>query len=462
MTMQLKPRDVQTQVKHKILEKYLGAWGGIILSGLSGRARRSSKQYHAHFVYVDCFSYIGKYSGDIESIWLEGTQNHVLGSPFIGIYTLDQLVQQSQKYSNVTITANVILVEERVRRFNWLIENLKSEGLEDRMKVSTDFNMLSPGEIAVVNTDATKIVKELLQFTTQRHTYAFYLLDPYGGKGIPYHFVKSVIHQPRHDVMINFIYSDLEKKAGAAVAGEEVSKKQKMHVEHWTRVFNNKEWISIKREIEEHRESRDFLLFALGVTQEEAKFDPIFRDMTYQKVLTDTQLTNLTERRLVNLYHKTLKEMDPDIILKSIKLQFPDKDRPMFYLFLTTHNETGALELNQILHNAELWEFELRYIRRKVKRQLPPKGQMSLFKPEAPEVPVIESIRPTVEDCAEMLMNKFTGQTLTVRKIYQGMADEEFFHGEIGKALTLLNSEKKATYSGRRTYHTVVTFNPNY
>jgi hypothetical protein len=29
--MELKPRDTQTQVKHTILSKYLGTWGGIIL-----------------------------------------------------------------------------------------------------------------------------------------------------------------------------------------------------------------------------------------------------------------------------------------------------------------------------------------------------------------------------------------------------------------------------------------------
>jgi hypothetical protein len=243
--------------------------------------------------------------------------------------------------------------------------------------------------------------------------------------------------------MINFIYSDLEKKAGAAVANEEVSDKQKKHVEHWTNVFNSEEWIAIKREIEDHRESRDFLLSALGVTQEEAEYDPIFKDMMPQEILTDTQLTNLTERRLVSLYQKTLKEMDPEIYPKSIKLQFPDKNRPMFYLFFTTHNETGGLELNKILHTAELREYELRYIRRNLKRQLPPEGQLSFWKPEAPEVPIISNSRPTVEDCANALMNNFAGQTLTVRKIYQRMADEEFFQGEIKKAFTRLKKRRK-------------------
>ncbi len=456
MAMKLKPRDVQTQVKHRILEKYLGAWGGIILSGLS-RYARDDNQINAHFVYVDCFSYIGKYSGDIENIWIEGTQNHVLGSPFIGIRALDQLVQQSQKYTNVNITTNVILVEEKPQNFKWLIENLKLEGLENRVKHTVDFRRLLPSEIAVINTDSTKIKNKLLDFTKQRHTWAFYLLDPYGGKGIPYEFVKSIIESDKHDVMINFIYSDLAKKAGAVVAGAAVSEKQRKHVEHWTRVFNSEEWISIKRDIEEHRESRDLLLSALGMTQEEAEYDPIFEGMMPEKALTDSQLTNLTERRLVHLYQQTLKEMDPRIISKSIKLHFPDKERPMFYLFLTTHDATGALELNKILDTAEWWEHELRYIRRSVKKQLPPEGQMSLFAPEAPPVPPILNARPPVEDCANVLIQNFSGQSLTVKEIYQGMADEEFFLSEINKALTQLKKQGKAIYSGRRTYATVVT-----
>lgn len=454
--MKLKPRDVQTQVKHKILERYLGAWGGIILSGLSRRAQSYRRTINAHFVYVDCFSYIGEYSGDIENIWLEQSSENVLGSPFIGIHALDRLVEQAKNYSNVSISANVILIEENKQNFSWLVENLKSEGFESRLKNTINFQNLRPSEIAVVNADSTRLQQELLKFTDQKYTWAFYLLDPYGGKGIPHQFVQSIIEAPRHDVMINFIYYDLAKKAGAAITGDEVSEKQRKHVEHWTTAFNSSEWIEIKKEMEDLREARDKLIEALGLTKEEAEKDPIFDGLRTK--ITDVQLRNLTERRLVDLYQTTLEKMDSAVVVKSIRLQFPDKDRPMFYLFLTTHNETGALELNKILRDAELWEYELRYIRRSIKKQLPPPGQLPLLPPAVPEVPTLQNSRPTIQDCANLLVLKFRGKKLSVREIYKKMANEEFFPGEIGRALTLLKKEKKISYSGKREYNTIIDF----
>jgi three-Cys-motif partner protein len=407
---------------------------------------------------VDCFSYTGKYSGDIENIWLKGSSESVLGSPFIGIHALDKLVEQAKNYKNVSVTSNVILIEENKQNFDWLMENLKFEGFESRLKTTINFQGLHREEIAVINADSTKLRQELLKFTDQKYTWAFYFLDPYGGKGIPYQFVKSIIEAPKHDVMINFIYSDLAKKAGAAVAGEKVSEKQRKHVAHWTKAFNSSEWIKIKREIESVKELRDKLIEALGLTPEEAENDPIFQDLQNKGMLTDVQLTNLTERRLVDLYQITLENMDQKVLVKSIKLQFPDKKRPMFYLFLTTHNETGALELNKILWEAELWEHELRYIRRSIKKQLPPPQQMSWLTPEVPEVPKLQNDRPSKQECADNLLLKFRGKRLTVREIYKKMANEEFFQNEIDKALTWLKKEKKASYPGTKVYNTIIDF----
>ena len=208
--------------------------------------------------------------------------------------------------------------------------------------------------------------------------------------------------------------------------------------------------------IEDLRETRDKLIEAVGLTQEEAEKDPIFDGLKTK--VTDVQLRNLTERRLVDLYQTTLENMDPGVLVKSIRLRFPDKDRPMFYLFLTTHDATGALELNKILSDAELWEHELRYIRRSIKKQLPPPGQLTLFPPAVPEVPILQDKRPPIQVCADLLMLKFHGKNLSVREIYKKMANEEFFQSEIGKALTLLKKDKKISYPGKRGYDTIVDF----
>ncbi len=54
----VKPRSTQTKVKHTILEKYLKAWGGIIVNGL-----RSDRVKEVHFVFVDCNASNGRYNG---------------------------------------------------------------------------------------------------------------------------------------------------------------------------------------------------------------------------------------------------------------------------------------------------------------------------------------------------------------------------------------------------------------
>ena len=81
----LRYRNTQTNVKHEILAKYLDTWGGIIVNGL----RNAKRQRLWQFVYIDCFSYKGKYLGDMEdALRHKATVEPVYGSPIIGIQAL--------------------------------------------------------------------------------------------------------------------------------------------------------------------------------------------------------------------------------------------------------------------------------------------------------------------------------------------------------------------------------------
>lgn len=464
--MELQPRDTQTQVKHKILSKYLGAWGGIILNGLSGPAgkmKRRGNRLKAHFVYVDCFSHVGKYSGDTEKIFLDSTTGPVIGSPIIGVKSLDDLLKTFSDrinkavygYDNIDLTVNAILIEKNQRYFANLLQNLSDEGFGSRIRETTNFLSLESGQIAVVNNDSVALVDELLAYTIQPYTWAFYLLDPYGPSGIPHDFVKPIVQKDKHDVMINFVYFDLEKKTGSIEASS-----QQSHVAYWTKAFGDERWIEIKKEIESHRDSRDYLLNAMGMTEKEAELDPILFEKTWgSQLLTDKQLTELTERRLVDLYKTVLMQMDPTLAVKTVKLHFSDKDRTMFYLFLTTHDGTGALKLNEILYNAEFWEKELRYIYRAAKKQLPPPGQLSFLEPIEPEVPEFEKPdRPSKEECAEEVMRRFSGRVATRRDVYKELADEIYFEAEVKKSITFLKRERRVKYSGKMTNDTEIHF----
>ncbi len=421
--MELKPRDTQTQVKHKILEKYLGAWGGIILNGLKGMAFQAQKQgkpFKVHFVYVDCFSYVGRYSGNTEDIFLERTTGTVPGSPIIGIRVLDELTTMASKH-NINLTVNAILIEEKQEIFKGLLDILSAEGLGQRVRETVDFLRLKPSEIAVVNGDSTNMADKLLEYTRQKYTWAFYLIDPYGPLGIPYNFVQSIVKNEKHDVMINSIYYDLAKKTGA------IEKPGDKSVENWTKVFGDARWKQIIREID--------------------------------KQLIGKQRTEQLERKLVDLYKTVLLEMDFTLAVKTIRLLFPDKERPMFHLFLTTHDPNGAITLNKILFEAILRENQLRYIRAFAEKQRPPEGQLSLFKPVQPEVPQPEaSDRPTVEECADYIARIFAGKTVKRREVYRVLADEIYFDTEINGAISFLKRNKRINYEGKLSHDTSISF----
>ncbi|MFC2037482.1 three-Cys-motif partner protein TcmP [Chloroflexota bacterium] len=456
--MELKPRDVQTQVKHMILDKYLRAWGGIILNGLKGPAARMQsrgRRLGHHFIYVDCFSYVGRYSGNTEDVFMERAAGPVPGSPLIGIRALDSLIGMAYSYG-IDLRVNSILIEEDPRLFQGLLDTLSDEGLAHRVSQTIDFSGLGMGEIAVVNSDCTQVADRLLDLTRQRFAKAFYLLDPYGSSGIPYDFVHSIVQSEGHDVMINFPYYDLHKKTGSIHTPS-----HQAHIDHWTKAFGTAEWIKIGQEIEQLRTSRDALLDALGLTISEAEGDPIFAESQDGLSLTDKQLTALIEGKLVDLYRTVLVEMDAKLTVKTIRLSFPDKERPMFYLFLTTHDPTGALRLNEILSDAKLWEYELRYKRDLAKKSRPPQDQLSFpfLKTMQPPIPEPETPdRPSIEQCAQDIMRVFSGRTATRRDVYRELADGLYFPTEVDKAIRHLKKETQAIYEGRLSHDVLIEF----
>jgi len=462
--MKLEPRDIQTQIKHEILDKYLNTWGGIILNGLKHTAwkmKSQGRKMYVHFAYVDCFAYVGKYSGNTKDIFLKRDTGPVPGSPIIGINALDHLVSMATKY-DIDLKTTVVLIEKKRQEFCALVDNLTDEGFGPRLKYTTDFLHLNSGDIAIVHEDATTLANELLTHTTQQYTWAFYLLDPYGAMGIPYDFVRSIVQKDKHDVMINFVYYDLEKKAGSVGLGKSIPSSHQAHIDHWTTTFNSKRWIQTKQTIEELKMDPKLLLSELGMTDNEIEGDPLLEEIKASDSLTKTQITNLTERQMVELYKSTLQGMDVSLAIKTVRLRFPDKDRTMFYLFLTTHDGTGALALNEILNEAVFREHDLRYIRRILKKQLPPPGQLSLFPPQEPEVPAYQQFdeRPTTEECAENILKIFSGRTIKRREMYKVLADEIYFEKEIRKALTYLKKKGKVHYDGN-TNDTLIQFSRN-
>jgi three-Cys-motif partner protein len=218
------PRSTQTQVRHIILEKYLSAWGGIIINALKGRAKLAEQRrnsFKLHLVYVDCFAGVGRYSKDVGKEFLP-EEEFIPGSPLIGVKVLDELKNWAKSSYGIEVTSNAILIESKSNRINELKRSIRLAELASRIRDSDDFSSMEDGEITVVHADSTTAANRLLNYTKSGYKFSFYFLDPYGPKGIPLSFVSSVITNQRHDVMINMPYQDLHKKTGLVAHSGEI------------------------------------------------------------------------------------------------------------------------------------------------------------------------------------------------------------------------------------------------
>jgi len=435
----LEPRNTQTRVKHEILSRYLDTWGGIIVSGL-----RNARPRVRHFVYVDCFSFVGRYSGEKEDEIQKRESKKVFGSPIIGINALDKLLTHSKKMG-VDIRVNTILVERDKKYFNELRGTLQLAGHKDRVEETTDFFSLKNGQIAVVNSDAIQIVDELLDYTSQPDTWAFYLIDPYGPSGIPYDFVKKIVSKDKHDVMINFIYEDLLRKTGMCLK-ENPTSSEKQLVEYWTKAFGGEWWKEIARQTLLAEADNRYLREAIGEYGEGI-------------VINSEQLIEVKEQKFVSAYRDVLHSMNKSLVIKLVNLRFGDKERTMFYLFLTTHDPSGALELNRILYDAKYLELELRYRLNVAKKIAPPENQMFLIPPEEIKVPDYERMpRPSSEEIESYIFKRFRGQTLSRKDVYYKLTHTDYFPSEIDKALRHLRSNGKANFEGSLSHRTIIKF----
>lgn len=447
MGVELKPRDTQTKVKHDILSRYLDIWCGIIFSSLRKKRKRDW-----HFVYVDCFAYTGRYAGESENVIQNYPTQIIYGSPILGIKALDKFANHAHKLG-IQIRTNAILIEKNLNYYEALIETLNQLNLDSRVKLTRNFSSLKSSEIAIVNDDSISLVDDLTTYTSRDYTWSFYLLDPLGPSGIPYDFVSKIVSQERHDVMINFMYMDFIRKAGMAIANN-LEPQHKKLVDNWTAVFKSESWKKITQdiysEIRRHQYWRDEVL-------EGIKLD----DMGEDDLLSDQQLDEYKERILVNLYRGVLRRIDPDLDIKLVDVRYPDKERTMFYLFLTTHDPTGALSMNKVLYEAKYSEQKLRNRYSIAKKADPLPGQLRFptfanIKPIVPDPDPQQ--RPSTEEIADYLLRHFSRKDLTRREVYRRVTNTYFFPNEVDKALIHLKENHKADFSDELFHDTVINF----
>lgn len=403
------PRKTQTRIKHEILESYLGSWGGIILNGLRRKASRKirqGEQFRVRFVYVDCNAYCGRYDGELEDDVSGRDKKIVFGSPIIGIRALDSLRDYAQNQCGISLSTNATLIEKNPNCFEELKYSMKMAKLDHRVRQTDDFYSLADSEVAILQADSTELGRELVTFTqSDPYTWSFFFMDPWGPQGIPLNFVGEIIRQDRHDAIIYMPYLDLQRKTG--YFNSKLTTTDEKVLRNYDRMFGHRRWRKTVRESEED-----------------------------------------LEENLAKCYRKSLESVDSDLNIKKIPLRFPDKDRTMYYLYLTTHDPGGALRMNKVLADAGRQEHLLRRRLREARKTLG--GVQTTFLDKLgelkPQQPSLE--RPSREEIAQNIHLRFAGQSIQARDIYRSMVNELYFRSEIDKALRHLRKKGLASFSG--------------
>ncbi len=423
--MDLKKRDIHTQVKHLILTDYLAAWRGIILAGLSKTAQvRLPKglPFHSRLVYVDGFSYKGQYLGDADNL-LRGTASTdpTWGSPILGVQALDKAKQHARERFGFHVETAAILVERDRQNRADLLESLRAAGVSDR--VVDNPRVLSPrdGEIVVLQADFRERYPEVIDLVNVAYTKSFVFLDPYGFPSIPYEMVRRFVALPHADVMINWPFLDVQRKQGRL----------------------NRCWEAVRNDA-----TRDDLDASFGTDRWWE-----IGEQDCQNTAAEDQAGDW-EGRLAEFYLRRLEAADPSVAVKHIRLSFPRGDRTIFYLYLTTHNPTGALTLNEVLDKADLSQYRLKWNRQQDKyvlRKLTA-GQGSLFdtEPLKPPPPAADQHSVSIPDLAAGIERVWRDRLTTRKEVYRSLVNSDVYAGEIDRALTHLKKAGLAEFDSTK------------
>jgi len=199
-----------------------------------------------------------------------------------------------------------------------------------------------------------------------------------------------------------------------------------------------------------------------------ANYDAMFGTGAWRDIATRIKAEVVPEERtkkyeaeLASFYLEQLRAADPMLVVKSIRLQFADKDRTMFYLYLTTHDPTGALTLNKVLYEAKLTEYELKSSRQHAKwvHESHQGGQLTLFDagmgaadPSTKDVRIVDFTK-LATDISQLLRSR----DLKLREVYAALANSNVFADEIDRALRDLKQRRGVYFDTPLRADTIIT-----
>jgi len=172
ITSSIWPIKPHTAAKHQILRKYLDAWLPIIT------------RWHGRALYIDGFAGPGEYQAGED------------GSPIIAIKAL--LEHRAAIESEVVM----FFIEADNDRCEFLKKKVGTFQLPANLKAECVCGEFEKTLAEILN-DADKQKKVLAP--------AFVFIDPFGFTGIPMDLIKRIMENPRCEVLITFMYEDINR-----------------------------------------------------------------------------------------------------------------------------------------------------------------------------------------------------------------------------------------------------------
>jgi three-Cys-motif partner protein len=166
--------DPHTRAKHEILRRYLDAWTAIM--GVAG---------FKHLLYVDGFAGPGRYKGGEE------------GSPILALRAA------LRHRDRISATILFLFIERDEARANMLEEVVNEIERPDTFRVKV-----------VAGKHFAEGFEDVHHFYINKGqplppTFAF--IDPFGWTGIPFSLVKKILSYPSCEVLVNFMYEEVNR-----------------------------------------------------------------------------------------------------------------------------------------------------------------------------------------------------------------------------------------------------------
>jgi three-Cys-motif partner protein len=323
--------------------------------------------------------------------------------------------------TSLTTSVSAIFCEATPEHYEALLNNLREAPLGIPLRPIHRVAAAKRGEASVLQADFRSCSGEIAQWLG--NSYGLVLIDPWGA-GMKMRDLAPLVGRKKVDTIILYPATDVKRFGSCA---------NKSHSELTPNDRSNL-----------------------------TRLNDLFGDERWQAIFADEYLYRSDEREsaALALYVKVLTEVDPTLIVKTIRLRNSAVDRTSYYLVLTTRNESGAIRMNSVLRSAEfrehfaVWaDYEERDRKRAEDHGVLSLGLGDEFVPP-PAPPPTEFPAEQVGDAIAL---RCGAGTLTLREIWRKLADDPFTEDEIRKGLRYLKERNQASFEKIRALRDTVT-----